>query len=207
MQHVIAMLALAICASSSLAADAAAGGSAAPIAPAEAAMRHGYSARWLIGAEASGRGGESLGKVTDLLIAPDGRVSGVLVGTLPIAAAWRQVTIAAGEPHVTVFAGPPGRPADLVPEREMRATALLGDAFALKSGERYGTVRDLVVSRTGEVAAVVVEEAAGDRNGLRALAWRGARLDPSVDTHILPYDRSQLSRLRPFEHGELGILR
>ncbi|HEX6321202.1 MAG TPA: PRC-barrel domain-containing protein [Burkholderiales bacterium] len=68
---------------------AAAAPGAEPTGADEAAMRYGHSAQRLIGAEAHERGGERLGRVKDLLIGPAGRVSGLLVGRLPVAVTWR----------------------------------------------------------------------------------------------------------------------
>lgn len=87
-----------------------------------------------------------------------------------------------------------------------KATDLIGDTARLRDGEAddlvgYGYVDDIVVRGDG-IAAVVVSPGAGlGAPGYYALPYHG--LTPGLGTYDLPYERTEVEALEPFDGGLL----
>lgn len=173
----------------------------------DAELRGGYSARRLVGAEVLESDGTPVGTVRDLLVNAGGAVTGLVVQAsgpgverafrLP----WSQASVSADANRIVVAEGgaSAGASKSLPPlplAGEWRATQFFDDVVQLEPGRRYADVEDLILTRWGEVKAIVVEEGA---RGLQAYAWRaGQGPEP-------PHERTHIRNLRPFDYGKLDI--
>ncbi|MDX1655335.1 MAG: PRC-barrel domain-containing protein, partial [Candidatus Competibacteraceae bacterium] len=135
-------------------------------------LYQGWRAENLIDTEVQGIGGEEIGEVEDILFGPDGNVVGVIIegggfwdiGDTHFRVAWEdldigpalsQVTIPMTEETVedySVFEGWDDRET----ARFWRASDLIGDYASLTDVATYGMVDDLIISREGNLEAVIV---------------------------------------------------
>ena len=185
-------------------------------------LRNGYNAENLIDTKVRSPNGEEIGEIENLIVGPDGKLKkivfatgGVLgIGDKHLAVDWKDVKVGPGIEFVTVpltqgtanqygiFDGMPER-VNTGP-RAFRASELLGDYVRLKGGVNYGYVRDLMFTQAGELKAIIVNpdvDYATDR-GYYAYPFRGYDYgwNPGADYYDLPYDRSDIAQLGPFEY-------
>ncbi|MDX1376419.1 MAG: PRC-barrel domain-containing protein [Burkholderiales bacterium] len=190
----------------------------------QADLYDGWRATELIDLPVLGTEGKTLGEVENILVREDGTISRIIVeigGFLDIAdlhvgVPWRQVELAGDMDHVRV----PIREANvadfsLFPEtsevqtqpREWRATELIHDYVSLEDAGRYGLVSDLIFDRAGTLLAVLVQRAPvyGRPHGPYAYPYpRGYSGSTRGESpYTLPYTRSEIERLGPFDTGRL----
>lgn len=171
----------------------------------QAELRGGYSARRLIGTPVRDSDGGAIGKVRDLLVNALGTVTALVVGTSELAGArefrvpWHQARIAAAAKQVSVPVAAASAGATQGIKRifprvgEWRMSEFLDDAVQLRPGVRYGDVDDLIITAWGEVRAIVVDPDHANGSGRYAYPWG------------LPYDRTHIRNLRPFDYDALNI--
>lgn len=88
---------------------------------------------------------------------------------------------------------------------EWRATDLLYDLVYLASGDQYGIVEDLILSRERRIEAVVVGPDIGFRERMRkAYPWYGPGYDVEVNRYTLPYDLRETELLGPFDYQAMN---
>ena len=89
--------------------------------------------------------------------------------------------------------------------REWRATELIGDYVNLKGGTHYGYVRDLIISKDGELKAVIVspDVGYGQMGGLYAYPFYGydEGWNPGNNHYDLPYGKTDIANLLPYAYG------
>ena len=170
------------------------------------ALYQGWRSRQLIGEKVTGKDGNEIGAVRDLVIDADGRLAALIVeggGVLGIPEAvyripWAnvdrtpghagiRVDLSSGErPQYGLFPGSEGVPT--LP-REFRVTEVIGDYARLQSGYGYGTVSDVVFSPDGRMIAVLVSRDTPGGGGTFAFPYRGTtgRWDPAMSYYGLPF--------------------
>lgn len=182
----------------------------------------GWTAEQLFGQTVYGENTEEAGEVENLVVGADGTVEGVIVesgGFLDIGdthyrVPWDQVKLTSDLEGITVPVT-----ADNIEQysvfdeeevaadqRAFRATELIGDYVSLADHRAYGVVQDLVFDQQGAVQAVVVYPDVGyGARGPYAYPWYGydAGWEPGVETYDLPYTRSEIEELGPFDYSEL----
>lgn len=189
---------------------------------AHAPLYEGVSLKDLFDAEVFGPNEDDLGELEDVIIGPEGKAQAIIVeagGFLDIAdthfrVPWDEVEIASGAEDVTIpvtednvenYALFEGEyvPIDL---REWRATELIGDYATLESGVGYGYVDDLIVSREGDVEAVVVTPGVGyGVYGPYAYPYYGYPYGwaPGLAYYGLPYAEADIKGLEPFDYENM----
>ena len=179
----------------------------------------GMRATEFLGSEVHGKAGTKIGEVDSLYIDRDGQVTRIVVesegafdaGRVYLAVPWDDVVLGAADDAIAVPID-----ADNVPDfslfrdgpepgvAQWRATDLLHDLVYLASGDRYGIVEDLILSRDGRVEAVVVSPDIGFRERTRkAYPWYGPGYDPQLDRYTLPYDLREIELLGPFDYNAM----
>lgn len=120
----------------------------------------------IMGAPALDAAGRPLGQVADVQFGPDGRAQAVLVnaGARLVPFAWQRLSIQPGERNVRIAGGdtpdaiPVVTPVATSQARPFRATEIIGDRAKLDDmTTTFGFVRDAVVDRNGNLAAVLVQ--------------------------------------------------
>lgn len=182
----------------------------------------GWSVEELLDADVYDAQGEEIGEVEDVIIGPDGKVRSLVIeaggfldiGDTHFAYPWAKATIQ-GTDRVTV-AFDKDRIADYSIFRDMddrptqgrnwRVTELINDYAYLSGRQGYGMVDDVIISRQGEVQAVIVRPDIG--YGVSgAYAWPyygyGYGFDPTYDYYEVPYDRNEVAGLEPFDYNRL----
>jgi sporulation protein YlmC with PRC-barrel domain len=89
---------------------------------------------------------------------------------------------------------------------ELKLSELMDDRVHLRDGQRYGRIDDVLISRDGRVAGVVIWP---DRRaqGVPFVQPFDARVfSPDRDTHTLAYGPEHLGRVGPFNYLALGIV-
>lgn len=190
-----------------------------------AQLRGGYSANRLIGMDVRGSDGKSLGEVEDILVNADGKATAIVVesggflgiGDKHFRIPWDQARLAADLEHVVIpltnenaklYRDTREREKVRTQSREYRVSELKNDVVTLRSGARYGRVDDLIISRKGDVEAVVVDAtrtgtATQDRY---AYPWRGGALEFDRNMYSLPYEQAQINNLKPFNYRAFNIV-
>lgn len=183
----------------------------------------GWSVKKLIGTKAFGPHRKQIGKVENLIFDPEGKVRELIVATggflgiddTPLAVKWQDVKIGPNVDYVNtpltaesvkkygLFDGMPDKVA--IGPREWRATELIGDYVNLKGGAHYGYVRDLIISKDGELKAVIVSPDVGydQMGGLYAYPFYGydEGWNPGNDHYDLPYGKTDIANLLPYAYG------
>ncbi len=81
---------------------------------------------------------------------------------------------------------------------------VLGDYTYLSDRTGYGYIHDLIVSRDGDVEAVVVSSDSAYGGGYRAFPWRGYRWGYETPYYDLGYDRNQVSGLQVLDYDQIA---
>lgn len=189
----------------------------------QAELRNGLSADRLLGMDVSGRNGDSLGEIENIVVSRDGRAEGIIVsagGVLGVGETffrvpWNQVQFDRGMERVTVPIAEHNVDtfrwnAESVRTggNELLVSNILDANAALRGGERYGEIDDVVFGRDGRVKGLVVTSRLMGFDGNRyAYPFRGnIAFNESANHFVLPYDRAQIDDLRPFEYDSAGII-
>jgi sporulation protein YlmC with PRC-barrel domain len=184
----------------------------------------GWSVRTLIGKNVRGPSGEEVGEVENIVFGPEGKVvklilstGGILgIGDKNLAVKWSDVKIGPGYDYVTtpitaesvekfgLFDGVPEKSGAVGP-RQWRSSELIGDEVRLKEGVRYASVRDLIVSKEGQLQAVIVSPDVGYARGMRgyyAYPFYGYSYgygwNPRNPHYNLPYGKADIADLVPY---------
>lgn len=181
-------------------------------------LRQGYSAQKLLDMDVKGTNGEKIGDVKDILVDTSGKVSALVVshgGVLGIGDKELRVPFNEFKPDAKLENLVVSISKDNVEKYrvrdddrqarsgEMKLSELMDDQVALRGGQRYGDVEDMILSRDGRIKAIVVE---GEGRGNRyAFPWTNGAYDRTASRFSYDYDRDQISRLRPFDYAALGI--
>lgn len=188
----------------------------------QAELRNGLSAERLIGMDVHGRNGDSLGEVENVIVSRDGRALGIIisaggvlgVGETYFRVPWNQATFDRGMERVTVpIAEDNVKRFQWGAERvstggnELLVRDIMDANAALRGGERYGEIDDVIFGRDGRVKGLVVTSRMGAFDGNRyAYPFRGnIAFNESANQFVLPYERAQIDQLRPFEYESAGI--
>jgi len=188
------------------------------------AGRTGWSVKKLIGTKAFGPNRKEVGNVENLIFGPDGKVRKLIVttggflgiGDTALAVNWKDVKIgpdigyvntpltAEGVEKYGLFDGMPDQ--DSKGPREWRATELIGDYVNLKKDIRYGHVRDLIISKDGELKAVIVnpDVGYGRYGGYYAYPYYGYGYgwDPGHHYYDLPFGKTDIAGLLPYAYNK-----
>ena len=190
------------------------------------AGRDGWSVKKLIGTKAFGPNRNKVGNVENLIFSPDGKVLKLIVttggflgiGDTPLAVNWKDVKIGPNVDYVNtpltaesvekygLFDGMPDKVA--IGPREWRATELIGDYVNLHGGIHYGHVRDLIISKDGELKAVIVSPTVGwgghghyDYYAYPFYGY-GYGWNPGHDYYDLPYGKTDIADLLPYAYSK-----
>lgn len=187
----------------------------------QAELRGGYSANRLIGTDVRGKGGNSIGKIEDLLVDADGNAIAIVVesgGFLDIGdkhfrVPWGDAKLAADLEHVVVplskesaaqYRDTRDREKVRTGPREYRMSELKNDNVTLADGARYGVVDDLILGRDGKVNAIVVNAV---RDATRyAYPYRSGAYIADTNGYALPYQQTQINNLKPFDYRAASIV-
>lgn len=185
------------------------------------AVKKGFSAQELSGAEVRGKNGEKIGEVEELIIGPDSQLRRLVVavnegffgsGGRRLAVDFDDVSIKGTGVEVDYITVPvternveehgvfedkqasiAGKP------REWRASELLGDYVSLEDVENYGSVHDLVFDQQGQLRMIATSPDFGRTLSSSFLApyGPGESWQPGEEYYVLPYTQSELSKLLP----------
>lgn len=184
------------------------------------AIRGGISVNRLIGLEVRGRNGKEIGNVDQVLVSDQGRVSGIVVqsggfmniGDTRFRIPWQDVQLGVGMEHVLVPLTEQtaeryrDRTDDTVKTRarEFRVSRIKDGEVTLRDGTRYGEVEDLIMTRGGELHAVIVDASFGP-GGRRAIPYDAATFNFDGNTYRAPFERNQAGNYRPFDYAQYGV--
>lgn len=169
-------------------------------------MYEGWRARQALGSEVLNKQDRrSIGQVRDIVIDRDGRVEALIVeggGPVQIPEAvyripWREVDTTPGEAGIVADLSDVNRPRyGLVPgvegaptlPREFRVTEVIGDHARLQTGHGFGYVTDVVFTKDGRVAGVLVTRDVEAAGRILAFPFPGiqTRWDPGASYFGLP---------------------
>ena len=187
------------------------------------ALYQGWRAEELMDTEVRGTAGEELGEVEDILFGPEGEVVAVIVegggfwdiGDTHFRVPWEDVEIAPGMEYVTVPVTEEtldqysvfgeGWDAQETP-RLWRASELIDDYASLTDVMAYGVVDDIIISREGEITAVIVApDVAYGRTGPRAYPYYGYDygFDPAANLYSLPYTEAETLDREAFAYDRM----
>lgn len=175
--------------------------------PATKAVYDGWRASQLLASSiVSKDDGRPLGQVRNILIDADGRIAAVIMeggGSLQLPQAvyrlpWQDIEMTPGKrgvaiapsgierPHYGLF---PGTEGVATLPREFRVTEVIGDYARLQTGIGYGYVTDVVFTRDGRLAAVLVAREVASGGGIIAFPFPGpqSRWDPGASYYGLPF--------------------
>jgi sporulation protein YlmC with PRC-barrel domain len=188
----------------------------------------GWSVRTLVGKPVRGPGGEEVGEVESIVFGPEGKVlklilstGGILgIGDKNLAVKFSDVRIGPDYDYVTtpitaasvekfgLFDGVAEKSGDVGP-RQWRSSELIGDYVQLKEGIRYAYVRDLIVSKEGQLQAVIVSPDVGYSPGLRGYYaypfygyGHGYGWNPGNAYYDLPYGKTDIADLVPYAYNK-----
>ncbi len=190
--------------------------------------RDGWSVKKLIGTKAFGPNRKQVGNVENVIFGPDGKVRKLIVttggfldiGETPLAVNWKDVKIGPDIDYVNtpltvesvekygLFDGMPEKVA--TGPREWRATELIGDYVNLQGGTPYGYVRDLIISKDGDLKAVIVRPDVGYSRGGGYYAYPyygygmgyGYTWNPGNDHYDLPFGKTDIAHLLPYAYNK-----
>jgi len=190
--------------------------------------RDGWSVKKLIGTKAFGPNRKEIGKVENVIFGPKGKALKLIVETggllgfdeTPLAVDWKDVKIGPGLDYVNtpitveslekygLFDGMPGKVA--IGQRQWRATELIGDYVNLQGGANYGYVRDLIISKDGDIKAVIVrpDVGYGRMGGYYAYPYYGYGMgydyawNPGNDYYELPFGKTDIAHLLPYAYSK-----
>lgn len=188
----------------------------------------GWSVRELVGKKVRGPGGEEVGEVENIVFGPEGKVvklilatGGILgIGDKNLAVKWSDVKVGPGYDYVTtpitaesvekfgLFDGIPEKSGAVGP-RQWRSSELIGDEVRLKESVRYASVRDLIVSKEGQLQAVIVSPDIGYARSMRgyyAYPFYGygyaSGWNPRNPYYNLPYGEADIADLVPYAYNK-----
>ena len=167
--------------------------------------------------------GQEVGEVEDIIMRPDGTLTGLIVeangfldiGDQHIRVAWDKVTFRENGERRVVAPVDKGNVAEAglfeddveIGEQRVRMSALLNETVRLKTGEPYGYIYDVLVT-DGKVRATVLRPDiayAGRREPFAAPYYAYEfGFSPGYDFYLLPYDREQLDRVEGFDVEKVG---
>lgn len=186
----------------------------------EQELRSGISVRKLIGMDVRGQRGNSIGEVQHVLLTRQGKVSAIVVesggfaniGDTHFRIPFDQVKFGRDMDHAIVPLDE--KTAEQMSEKRAREGVATGagefrmsriDGVAnLREGTRYGQLQDMIVSRNGDVKAVIVDTSFGP-GGLRAIPFQSASFDFDRNVYNLPYGRDQVGTFRPFDYARYDV--
>lgn len=191
----------------------------------QAELYQGWSAKELFNKPVRSENGEEIGDVENIIVNADSQIEKIIIeaggfldiGDTHLAAKWDQVRFTPGGEALVVPFDPDSVPAfslfdnnENIPSgpRAWRATELLDDYVKLKDAPAYALVDDLIFDREGRLQAIVViPDVAYGVHGRFAYPYYGYRhgYDPGSDTYELPYTRSEINNLKPFDHSALKL--
>ena len=188
----------------------------------------GWSVKKLIGTKAFGPNRKEIGKVENVIFDPGGKVIKLIVETggllgfdeTPLAVNWKDVKIGSDLDYVNtpitveslekygLFDGMPDKVA--IGPRQWRATELMGDYVNLQGAANYGFVRDLIISKEGDLKAVIVKaDVSYDRNrGYYAYPYYGYGMgynyawNPGNNYYELPFGKTDIAHLLPYAYSK-----
>jgi sporulation protein YlmC with PRC-barrel domain len=190
--------------------------------------RDGWSVKKLIGTKAFGPNRKEIGKVENVIFDPNGQVLKLIVETggflgfdeTPLAVVWKDAKIGPDLDYVNtpitvesldkygLFDGMPSKVA--IGPRAWRATELIGDYVDLQGGFNYGFVRDLIISKEGQLKAVIVrpDVSYNRMSGYYAYPYYGYGMgydyywNPGADHYDLPFGRTDIAHLLPYAYSK-----
>jgi sporulation protein YlmC with PRC-barrel domain len=184
----------------------------------QAELRGGYSVNRLIGLRLRDRNGESIGKIDDLLMNNRGRITAVAIesgglmgiGERHFKVPWNevQISVSVDDAIVPVARHQPEKRAREEPpmrNREYRITSLLDDTVHFGDGTRFARLDDLIITRDGEVKALVADAGGFGPFGRYAFPYRRDAHDLERGAYRVPYDRTQVGNARPFDYTAVSI--
>ena len=188
----------------------------------QAELRGGFSANRLIGLTVRGSKGESIGKVENILVNDQGKATAIVVesgGFLDIGDGhfripWNDMKVADNLDHVVVplrkdtarqYRELRDKEKVKTGPREYRVSELRNDIVKLRDGTQYGQVDDLIISRSGEVKAIVVEGVAATGRARYVYPYRPDVFAFNIKSYQLPYERTQINSLKPFDYRAVNI--
>jgi sporulation protein YlmC with PRC-barrel domain len=197
----------------------------------------GWSVRKLIGKTVKSSKGKDVGEVDNIIFTPDGKVRNLIVSThgflgfgeKNLAVNWSDVTFGPGNAYVTtsitaesvkkygLFDGIAKSSGPIAP-RDWRSSELIGDYVNLKGNVHYGYVRDLIVSKGGQLDAVIVSpdvnyayDEYGYAGGYYAFPFYDYRYglgyghhggwNPGDQYYNLPYGKADIAELLPYVYA------
>jgi sporulation protein YlmC with PRC-barrel domain len=188
----------------------------------------GWSIKKLIGTKAFGPNRKEIGHVENVIFNPEGKVLKLIVTTggflgfdeTPLAVNWKDVKLGPDIDYVNtpitvesldkygLFDGMPDKVA--IGPRQWRATELIGDYVNLQGGIHYGEVRDLIISKEGELKAVIVtsDVGYGRMRGYYAYPYFGYGMgydnawNPGNDHYDLPYGKTDIANVLPYAYSK-----
>lgn len=185
-------------------------------------LYQGWSVENFLDADVYDEDGEEIGEVEDLIVNPDGKVERLVIeagGFLDIGDAhftypWQDANIASLDrvevqfdqdniEDYSLFGNIEGEPAG---PRNWRITELMNDYAALDEGVRYGWVDDVIISRQGEIQAVVVQpDVTYGVGGPYAWPYYGFdyAFDPGQNYYELPYTEDEIADLDVFDYNQM----
>lgn len=183
-------------------------------------LRDGISVNRLVGTEVQGRGGNDIGNVQHVLIDARGKVTGIIVqsggfmniGDTRFRIPWNEVQLGPDLSHVTVplTEQTVERYRDTKDDnvrtsvREFRVSRVQDGSVTLRDGTRYGQIQDLIMTRDGEIKAVIADGSFGP-GGVRAIPYEAASFDFGRNSYRAPFDRTQVGEFRPFDYRGSGV--
>ena len=192
----------------------------------------GWSVKKLIGKKVKSSKGEDVAEVDNIVFGPDGKVRQLIVSTLGIlgfgeknlAVNWSDVTVGPAYEYVTtpitaesvkkygLFDGIPKSSGPIAP-RDWRSSELIGNYVNLKDNVHYAYVRDLIVSKDGQLQAVIVSPDVGYDHGVGgyfAYPFYGFEhahgyghrygWNPGDPYYNLPYAKADIADLLPYAY-------
>lgn len=185
---------------------------------------NGLSAQTLLGADVHDRSqNEAIGEIEDLVVSKGGVVTGMIIdlgGILSFSETfilfpfdkaqikgtedvW--IDIRADKIHdLTMFPEVGGR---FFYGPKWRITNLIDDYAIVGNRLGYGWVEDVVINKSGQILAVVVQpDVTYDYGGEYAWPFYGYRygFEPAAPYYAIPYTAGQVANLEPFDYGQLA---
>jgi len=194
----------------------------------------GWSVRKLIGKTVKSAKGEDVGQVDNIVFTPAGKVRQMIVSTngflgfgeKNLAVKWSDVSIGPDNAYVTtpitaesakkygLFDGFAKSSGPVAP-RDWRSSELIGNYVNLKGDVHYGYVRDLVVSKDGQLEAVIVSADVGyayGAGGYYAYPFYGYPhglgyghrngWNPGDQYYNLPYGEADIAKVLPYAYAK-----
>ncbi|MCD6680998.1 MAG: PRC-barrel domain-containing protein [Burkholderiaceae bacterium] len=187
-----------------------------------AALRGGHSAERLLDTTVRGEDGRQLGEVENFLVDKQGRITGIIVesqgflevGDTHFLVPWKQVEMGPNLSYVKVPVNERNLPdfslfnddeSIYKPGAIYRGNELLGEFVRLKEGAPYGYIYDVIFSDDGRIQSIIVSPDRRYGYGYYAFPYYYGMYHPGLGYYDMPYARSDLSALKPFDYAALGI--